>query len=68
MLSACNGNKVEESEMPEIIEVQLEVAESIDVNEKVIMKAVVTQGEEKVADANEVEFEVWENGKKKNLV
>ncbi len=64
VLSACNGNKVEELELPEMLDVQLEVPETVDVNEKIAMKAIVTQGEEKVADANEVEFEIWEDGKK----
>ncbi|WP_018392171.1 FixH family protein [Bacillus sp. 37MA] len=66
VLSACSGEegKVEESEVPQAIEVQLEVPETVEVNGKIAMKAVVTQGSEKVADADKVEFEVWEEGAK----
>lgn len=64
VLSACNEKKVEEMEMPEILEVKLEVMESADVDEQVTMKAIVTQGEDKVSDAKEVEFEVWQGDKK----
>lgn len=69
VLSACNGKEVKneerkDSEVPQAIEVQLEVAEKVNVNEKIDLKAFVAQGEEKVKDADEVEFEVWEEGKK----
>lgn len=69
VLSACNkddGKKEtpKENEVPQIIEVKLEVPETADVNSRVEMKAIVTQGNEKVTDADEVKFEVWENGKK----
>lgn len=64
ILSACNGNKAEELELPEMLEVQLEVPDAVNAHDKIVMKAIVTQGEEKVADANEVEFEIWEDGKK----
>lgn len=65
VLAACGeGEKenVQESEVPQALEVQLDVPEAVDVNGKVAMKAIVTQGSEKVADADEVEFEVWEDG------
>ncbi|MCH1625226.1 FixH family protein [Ferdinandcohnia quinoae] len=70
VLSACNKDEDEKvdvsdkSEVPQILDVQLKVPESVDVNGKVEMKAIVTQGSEDVADADEVKFEVWENGKK----
>ncbi|KRG13972.1 hypothetical protein ACA30_13700 [Virgibacillus soli] len=67
VLSACNGEKdtkLGESDIPEILEVQLEVPDSVEVNGKVEMKAIVTQGSEDVTDADTVEFEIWEEGKK----
>ncbi|MFK2825424.1 FixH family protein [Bacillus sp. B190/17] len=69
-LSACNSGtekaekKVENTKVPQMLEAKLDVPETAAVNEKITMKASVTQGDEKVADANEVEFEVWEDGKK----
>ena len=51
-------------ELPLPISVDLSVTETVDVNGTVEMAAVVAQGDEKVEDANEVVFEVWEEGKK----
>jgi hypothetical protein len=67
VLSACNGGeekKVEEPNVPQALDVKLDVPETADVNGKVEMKVAVTQGGEKVTDADEVKFEVWEEGKK----
>ena len=47
---------------------QLTVTEQVDVNGIIKMAAVVTQGEDKVDNADEVEFEVWEEGKKDDSV
>ncbi|MBO0993779.1 FixH family protein [Bacillus sp. SD088] len=64
-LVACgNDAKSQDDEVPAILEVQLEVAEHVEVDEKVDLKAVVTQGDEDVADADEVQFEIWEEGGK----
>lgn len=46
------------------IEAKLEVQETADVNEAVSLSVTVTQGSEAVTDADEVEFEVWEDGLK----
>jgi hypothetical protein len=53
-----------DDDVPEPLEVALDVPESADVNEKVVFTATVTQGDEKIKDADEVEFEIWEDGKK----
>src|SRR5690606_32173856 len=59
-----NDAKSQDDEVPAILEVQLDVAEHVEVDEKTNLKAVVTQGDEEVADADEVQFEIWEEGKK----
>lgn len=68
LLGACGNAQNEGSgtndETPEILEVKLEGPDAADVNEKVVFTALVTQGDEKVKDADEVEFEIWEEGKK----
>ncbi|MCR2823850.1 FixH family protein [Lederbergia panacisoli] len=66
LLAACNSgtNNSSEDDIPKIIEVSLEVQETADVNEEVPFKATVIQGDEKVSDADEVVFEVWEEGEK----
>lgn len=48
----------------EEIVVQIQTAEQLPVNEEVVLSAKVTQGEKAVDDADSVEFEVWESGKR----
>ncbi|MGM0974762.1 MAG: FixH family protein [Bacillota bacterium] len=68
ILSACsNGTENEKeqvSEEPKPIEVEFIVPEKANVGEKLILKAIVTYGEEKVKNADEVKFEYWEKGNK----
>lgn len=65
ILTACNKDEViEDTGAPVPIAVDLSVTEKVAVNETVIMEAIVTQGDEKVEDAYEVTYEVWEEGKK----
>lgn len=67
-LAACGKGASEDSDndIPKPIDVVLEVQETAEIGETVPFKATVTQGEEKVADADEVEFEIWEEGKKED--
>lgn len=68
-LAACgnNNNAVGDAntDLEELaaLEVDLKVTEEADVDETVEMKAHVTYGDEDVTDADEVVFEVWEEGK-----
>lgn len=71
VLAACGGETTDnaekaDDEIPQPLEVQLEVQETADVDETVPLKATVTLGDEKITDADEVEFEVWEEGKKED--
>lgn len=50
------------------LEVDLTVTESVEVDETVKMEALVTLGDEKIEDANEVEYEIWEEGKKSESI
>lgn len=65
LLAACGKEEVKDDEEPILlpISVQLTVPEKVDVNETVNMEALVTQGDEKVEDASQVEYEIWEEGK-----
>lgn len=68
-LAACSGNNsttddTDTSEELHELLVDFEVPESADVDETVELKAVVTYGDEKVKDADEVAFEFWEHGHK----
>src|SRR5690606_20497992 len=66
-LSACgnsgdnNSNQSSEQEL-KTLKVEFELPEKADVDETVELKAIVTYGDEKVTDADEVEFEYWEQG------
>lgn len=67
LMAACTQKEQstnDTEEMPLPISVDLTVTEEVDVNGTVEMAAVVTQGDDKVEDANEVVFEVWEEGQK----
>ncbi|MCA0173231.1 FixH family protein [Bacillus sp. RAR_GA_16] len=71
-LAACgqdNGNEAEnnstaEETQVETLDVTLDTPEKVEKGEKVTFTATVTQGEEKVDDADEVMFEVWKEGSK----
>ena len=71
LVAACSQKeqpKYDNDEVPLPISVDLSVTEEVDVNGTVEMAAVVMQGDEKVEDADEVVFEVWEEGKKDESV
>ncbi|SDM19996.1 FixH family protein [Sediminibacillus halophilus] len=67
-LAACgqsdNQGSGDDSADPQPLEVDLQVPEQADSGEAVSMTAKVTQGGENVGDADEVEFEVWQEGAK----
>lgn len=64
VLVAC-GDEATQDEL-QLLEVDFEVPEAVDVGETVELKAHVTYGDEKVTDADEVVFEVWEKGNREN--
>ncbi|NKE07824.1 FixH family protein [Mesobacillus selenatarsenatis] len=57
-----SGSDVNKEEEPELLEVDLIAPEDIPVGDEVVLAAEVTQGEEKVEDADEVKFEVRKVG------
>ncbi len=70
-MAACSNDKPQEvvvDETPQPIIVDLTVTEKVEVGGTVNMAAVVTHGDEKVADADEVLFEFWEEGEKDESV
>jgi len=71
MIAACGKEetvKEDDTGVPLPLDVQLTVTEEVEVDGIIKMAAVVTQGEDKVDDADEVEFEVWEEGKKNDSI
>lgn len=68
LLSACGQNNEStnstDKAVAKPIKAQLNVPEQTDVDEAVTFSVTVTQGSEAVADASEVEFEVWKDGEK----
>ncbi|WP_053075000.1 FixH family protein [Ornithinibacillus californiensis] len=66
LLAACsdtNENNPDEEEVL-VLGATLDVPEAAEVNEEVELLATVTYGEENVTDADEVVYEIWEEGKK----
>ncbi len=60
-LTACSSQKQQPKDsVPKMLEVNLTVSPAKgEVNQQVTFKAEVTQGSEKVNDADEVTFEIW---------
>lgn len=67
-LSACSGQKQQVNDsVPKMLDVNLLVNPSEgEVNQPVTFKAEVTQGKEKVNDADEVIFEIWRSKDQKH--
>lgn len=66
LLVACGGEELEglqDNDVPEMVEVEIILPE-IEPGEEMVLQTKVTQGEENVDDAQEVEFEIWEHGNK----
>ncbi|MFD1848922.1 FixH family protein [Oceanobacillus bengalensis] len=66
LLAACgngteNGNEQETDEL-KMLEVEFQVPDKANISETIELKAIVTYGDERVTDADEVEFEYWEKG------
>ncbi|MCD8510460.1 MAG: FixH family protein [Bacillus sp. (in: Bacteria)] len=71
IITACgSGNDSPQGSAPplnlEPLEVELIVPETADPDTDVVIQALVTQGEEKVNDADEVVFEIWQRNQKEN--
>ncbi|WP_404431410.1 FixH family protein [Sutcliffiella horikoshii] len=64
LLVGCTSAPEEETSL-EIVEVEITLPEKVKEEEKVAVRTLVTQGEEKVEDAKEVQIEIWnvEEGK-----
>jgi hypothetical protein len=65
LLTGCASSGQESSpagEVPEIIEVTILTADTLNPNEEVSLEARVTQGGENVEDASEVKFEIRKSG------
>ncbi|GEN32253.1 hypothetical protein HNQ35_002466 [Cerasibacillus quisquiliarum] len=65
MLAAACGASDDIDELTPL-EVDLQVPETAEVGETVELKAVVTFGDKKVDDADDVEFEIWVDGEKED--
>lgn len=61
ILSSCSKEE-KLDKLPEIVEVEIQIPDTINVDNEVTLKALVTQGKEKVEDATEVNFEIAKLG------
>ncbi|MGM8214661.1 FixH family protein [Bacillaceae bacterium W0354] len=77
ILVACGSDKEDKSEpqnheheSDELVELKVDfiIPEHVEVGETVELKAIVTYGDEKVTDAEEVVFEYWVKGNKEDSV
>lgn len=71
VLAACgNEEEVEPEPAPELLplQVDLTVTEAAEVDETVELSTLVTMGDRKLDEADEVIYEIWEEGKKSESV
>lgn len=69
LLAACGGqdkDKDADSEEIPMLKVAFQLPDAAKVKEDVPLKAIVTYGDEKVKDADDVTFEYWKKGHKDN--
>ena len=62
-LGACTAENTQDTEVPEIIEADIQLPEEINPGEAYQLQVAVSQGDEAVTDANEVVFELWNDSK-----
>ncbi|WP_404448612.1 FixH family protein [Sutcliffiella horikoshii] len=69
LMVGCTSAPEEETSL-EIVEVTMELPENVKEEAEVVVKTLVTQGEEKVEDAKEVQIEIWnvEKGKENSVL
>ncbi|WP_404350089.1 FixH family protein [Sutcliffiella horikoshii] len=69
LLAGCTSAPEEETSL-EIVEIEITFPENVKEEEKVAITTLVTQGEEKVEDAKEVQIEIWnvEEGKENSVL
>ncbi|WP_159462018.1 FixH family protein [Salirhabdus sp. Marseille-P4669] len=66
-ISACsnensNSDNQQDEQLPEMVEVNIQLPDKIIANENVKLSTLVMQGEEKVDDASDVTLEIWKEG------
>ncbi|UOE57966.1 FixH family protein [Cytobacillus oceanisediminis] len=70
VLGGCSQSEEEKpaknDEVPQIIEAVIQVPETIDPGEEATLAVTVRQGDKAVTDADEVKFEIWQEGQKEN--
>lgn len=62
MMTACQNTKEEEINLLDPIEVELTMETELVINDEMTTKAIITQNDRAVTDANEVVFEIWQHG------
>jgi hypothetical protein len=62
LLVSCSKENDAVEDIPELLEVTVNIPEVIQANQVVVIEAAVTQGQEKVEDADDVKFEVKKAG------
>lgn len=67
-LEGCSktDNTAQKSEVPALLEVVIKTPDIVNAKEKVKIDAIVTQGDDKVNDAEEDNFEIWKEGQEKH--
>jgi len=63
VLAGCSNQSGTMDEVPKMVDVAIKtIPQQIIINKSATIEAIVTQGNDKVSDANEVKFELWKTG------
>jgi hypothetical protein len=62
LVAGCGNNQGQDNNEVQFIEVDIQLPNKIEPNETIEIGALVTLGDEKVEDAQDVKFEIWEKG------
>lgn len=65
MLAACSDGSNDSAEL-KMLDVDFPLPEEGTINEIIELKAIVTYGDDKVTEADQMEFEYWEEGDRDN--
>jgi hypothetical protein len=67
LVAACSSSTSENNEIPQVVQVEIKtVPDTFHSGQVVQIEAHVTQGSEKVKDAQEVKFEIWKKDQDKH--
>ncbi|RXJ02419.1 hypothetical protein DS745_06865 [Anaerobacillus alkaliphilus] len=67
-VTACSGELNKKIALSELVDVEIIIGEDVKLDEETVLNVKVTQGDEAVLDADQVEFEIWKTDRPEDRV